>query len=85
MVWLINKTCEFGDSENPFAIHEKVHQALRITVWVSISSHGLIGTVFFEETVNSERYLSMLCYTFVPHFVATGLPLQTQLVFFLSA
>jgi hypothetical protein len=28
--------------------------------------------------VNNEHYLSMLCNTFVPHLLATGLPLQTQ-------
>jgi hypothetical protein len=30
--------------------------------------------------VNSEHYLSMMCNTFVPHPLATGLPLQTQLL-----
>jgi hypothetical protein len=54
-------------------IHEKVHHAPRVTVWVAISSHGLLGPTFCEETVSSERYLSMLRNTF-----ATGLPLQAQ-------
>jgi hypothetical protein len=47
-------------------------------VWVAISSHGLLGPVFFEETESSERYLSMLRNTSVPHLLATGLPLETQ-------
>jgi hypothetical protein len=34
-------------------------------------------TIFFEETVHSARYVSMLRNTFVPH-LATDLPLQTQ-------
>jgi hypothetical protein len=68
----------FGASENPRMAHEKVHHALRITVWVSISSHGLLGPNFFEKTVNSERYLSTLCNAFMSHFVATGLRLHTQ-------
>jgi hypothetical protein len=59
-------------------IHEKVHHALRITVWVTISSHGLPGPVYFEETVNGECYLSILHNTCVPHLLATGLLLQTQ-------
>jgi hypothetical protein len=59
-------------------IHEKVHHALRITVWVVISSHGLLGSIFFEETVNSEYYLSMLHNSFMLHLLATDLPLQTQ-------
>jgi hypothetical protein len=59
-------------------IHEKVHHAPRIIVWVALSSNGLLGPVSFEETVNSERYLSMLRNTSVPHLLATGLPLRTQ-------
>jgi hypothetical protein len=57
-------------------IHEKVHHAPRITVWVAISSHALLGPVFFEDTANSEHYLSMLHNTFVPQLLATGLLLQ---------
>jgi hypothetical protein len=59
-------------------IHEKVHRAPRITVWVAIKSHVLLGTIFFEETVNSEFYLSMLCNTFMPPLLATGLLLKTR-------
>jgi hypothetical protein len=59
-------------------IHEKVHHAPRVTVWVAISSHGLLGPISSEQRVNSERYLSMLRNTFVPHLLATCLPLQTQ-------
>jgi hypothetical protein len=47
-------------------------------VWVAVSSHGILGPVFFEETVNSEHYLSMWCNTYVPHLLAAGLQLQTQ-------
>jgi hypothetical protein len=57
---------------------EKVHHAPRITVQVTNSSHGLLGPILFEETVNSEHYLSILCNTSVPHLLAAGLPIQTQ-------
>jgi hypothetical protein len=59
-------------------IHEKAHHAPRITVWVAICSLGLLRPFFFEETVNSECYLSMLHNTFVPQLLDTGLPLQAQ-------
>jgi hypothetical protein len=66
-VWFsdeVNKqTVQFWASENPRVIHGKVHHAPRITVWVTISSHGLLWSIFFEETVNSEHYLSLLCNT----------------------
>jgi hypothetical protein len=47
-------------------------------VLVTITSLGLLGPVFFEETVTSERCLRVLRNTSVPHLLATGLPLQTQ-------
>jgi hypothetical protein len=59
-------------------IHEKVHHAPRIRAWVTISSHGLLGQSFFEETVKSELHVSMLHNAFVSHLLATSLPLQTQ-------
>jgi hypothetical protein len=68
----------FWASENPRVIHEKVHHALRITAWVVVSSNGLLWQIFFEETVNSERYLSMLRIRFESHLLATGLPLETE-------
>jgi hypothetical protein len=48
-----NQNVWFWAPENPCVIHEKVHHALRITVWVTISSHRLLGPIFFEETVNT--------------------------------
>jgi hypothetical protein len=38
----------FWVSENPPVINYNVHHAPRITVWVTISSHGLLGPIFFE-------------------------------------
>jgi hypothetical protein len=76
---VVNKQhVQFWASENPCVIYEKVHHAPRLTVWVAISSHKHLGPISFEETVNSEHYLNMLCNTFVPHILATSLLLQTQ-------
>jgi hypothetical protein len=76
---VVNKqNVRFWALQNPCVIHEKGAYELQITVWVAISSHRLLGPIFFEETVNSERYLSMLCNTSVPHLLATGLTSQTQ-------
>jgi hypothetical protein len=47
-------------------------------MWVAIPTHGLLGPVSFEETVNSERYLNTLRNIFVSHILVIGLPLQTQ-------
>jgi hypothetical protein len=40
----------FWVSEHPCVIHEKVHHALRITVWVTISSHGLLGQFVLKDS-----------------------------------
>jgi hypothetical protein len=76
---VVNKqNVRFWVSENPRVIHEKMHHAPRITVWVAILRHGLLGPIFFEEKLNSEPNLSMLHNSFVPHLHAAGLLLQTQ-------
>jgi hypothetical protein len=67
-------------SENPYMINEKEHHAPRITVWVTISSHGLPGSIYFEERVNNEHSLSMLRNTCVPHLLATGFAITDSVV-----
>jgi hypothetical protein len=71
---VVNKlNVRFWASEYPRVIHEKVHHATRITVWVATSSHGLPGPIFFEETVNICTI--RLCLTFLPqvfHYKLSG-------------
>ncbi|PSN38866.1 hypothetical protein C0J52_26669 [Blattella germanica] len=76
---VVNKqNVRFWATENPQVLHEQHHHGPRITVWAAISSHGLIGPFFFEEIVNSKRYLSMLRNNFIPQLLATALPFNTQ-------
>jgi hypothetical protein len=77
MIWLINKMRAFGCQRSHLWFMNKVHHAGRITVWVAMSSHGLLVPICFEEPVNTERYLSMLRKSFVPD-LATGLLLHTR-------
>jgi hypothetical protein len=46
--------------------------------WVPIWSLGILGPVFFEETVNSERHLTCCTIICASPFFATDLSLQTQ-------
>jgi hypothetical protein len=61
-VWFSDKAhfhldgVRFWASEIPRVICEQVHRALRTTVRDAISSHGLLGPIFFKQTVSSECY-----------------------------
>lgn len=50
----------------------------KVTVWSDLFSHGLIEPMFFENTVNSQRYLDMLRNDFLSKFLASELPIDTQ-------
>ncbi len=62
--WLngfVNKqNMRLWSDENPHAIHEAQLHPEKITVWVAISAHGIIGPVFLRETVNAENYCALL-------------------------
>jgi len=45
---------------------------------VAISSHGIIRRFFFDNTVNTNRYLAMLRNNLTPQLFATGIPKHTQ-------
>jgi hypothetical protein len=46
--------------ENPCAVYEKPLHDQKLGVWVVISRQHIVGPLFFEETVNSKRYCSVL-------------------------
>jgi hypothetical protein len=52
--------------EYPHNFRERSSHSRKVAVWVAISSHWLVGSVFFSETANSQRYLHMLQIDVVP-------------------
>ncbi|GBN24099.1 hypothetical protein AVEN_4055-1 [Araneus ventricosus] len=53
-------------TENPdFAIEKSLYPR-RVTVWCVLSSRGIVGAIFFEQTVNSARYVEALRNQFIP-------------------
>ena len=56
----------FWASEQPHCYAEKPLHSEKVTVWCAMSPHGVIGPYLFSDTVNSERYLSMLNNKFLP-------------------
>jgi hypothetical protein len=75
----VNKqNVRFWATEKPNIIHEKGMRGEKVRVWVALSSHGLIGPVFFNETVNAQRFKNMLENEFMPTLLATQVPIRTQ-------
>ena len=53
----------------------------KITVWIALSSTGVIGLFFFEEKgentkVNSERYIQLLKNKFIPALRRIGINIE---------
>jgi hypothetical protein len=60
-------------SENSHALQETPLHDQKVGVWVAISRRRILGPLFIEDTVNSERYSSML-YDFIGRLSKTNSP-----------
>lgn len=58
--------CVYWAIENPRMVCERFVSQRGVTVWAAISSQGIIGPFFFDDTVNGENYLDMLKTQFWP-------------------
>lgn len=60
------------NKQKPNFYVEKPLNCEKVTVWAALSSSGIIGSIFFEDskghavTVNSERYLRLMKSKFLP-------------------
>lgn len=65
---LVNKhNIRYWCEHNPHATIETVMNSPKVNVWCAMSKNRLIGPFFFEgDTVNGEKYLSMLQTFFIP-------------------
>jgi hypothetical protein len=54
-------------------------QTIKTTVWIAISSQAQMGLLFFDQIVNNESYVSMICNSFMLWLNATDLLLNTRL------
>lgn len=58
--------CVYWSAENPHVAIEKEVNLPGVTVWCAISSSGIIGPFFFDTSVSSQSYLTMLKEKFWP-------------------
>ena len=81
---IVNKhNYRFWEMEKPNFHYEKPLHNNKITVWVALSSAGVIGPFFFEEkgenaTVNSERYIQLLKNKFMPALRRIGINIENM-------
>ena len=52
-------------TENPYNFDEKDLHPLKIGIWIAISRRRIIGTIFFNETINAERYQTAILTEFI--------------------
>jgi hypothetical protein len=45
-------------NENPHAIHQVPLHSEKVGVWCAVSPRRIIGSIFFHNTVNSDRYIN---------------------------
>lgn len=57
--------------------HNKSSHRAKVTIWVAMSNHCLIGPIFFNEIANCEQYLHMLQNNVLLQCMAQGLHLLT--------
>jgi hypothetical protein len=54
-------------SENPHEFKEMALHDLKVGVWCAISRMGIIGPIFFNDTINAERYRTDILEPFLGH------------------
>ena len=59
-VCVCKQIMRFSASEQPRCFVQKPFHSEKVTLWCSVSSHWFNGPFLFIDTVNSERYLSLL-------------------------
>lgn len=47
-------------AENPHVYQEAPLHPLKVGVWIAMSRRRIVGPIFFDDTVNAERYRAML-------------------------
>lgn len=60
--------CVYWDSDNPLVTIEREVNSPGLMVWAGISSKGIFGPLFFDETCTAASYLALLKDSFWPAF-----------------
>jgi hypothetical protein len=56
----------YRNSQNPHRNHEALLHPVKVGVWCAVSARRIVGPVFFNETINCERYVQVILWQFIP-------------------
>jgi hypothetical protein len=56
----------YWSSQNPQLTHGAPLYPVEVGVWCTVSARRIVGSVFFNETINCERYVQVLLGQFFP-------------------
>lgn len=62
--YINSQNSRLWSSTNPHALHETPLYDQKVGVWAAVSRRRIVGPIFFDSTINSERYCSIL-YEFI--------------------
>ena len=58
---LVNRhNCHYWEEEDPRITSEKMQNRPKVTVWCGMTSDSIVGFFILRDTMNAERYLTML-------------------------
>lgn len=64
--WYMNsQNSPLRNTENPLSILEEPLHSAKIGVWIVISRLWIVGPIFFNETINAQRYCTDILYPFI--------------------
>jgi hypothetical protein len=56
----------YWSSQNPHLTHEAVLHPVKVSVWCALSAGRILGPLFFNKTINCERYVQVILGQFFP-------------------
>lgn len=63
--YMNSQNSRMWNTENPFCIHEEPLHSAKIGVWIGISRRRIVGPIFFNGTINAQRYCTDILYPFI--------------------
>lgn len=63
--YMNSQNSRLWSTANPLCIHEEPLHSVKIGVWIAISRRRIVGPIFFNETINAQRYCTQILYPFI--------------------